>query len=78
MLTKDGWKGFASAKSRHLPKNNELVYFGDEMVDDKWNVGIEPATVYRVVTMIFNFNNYNEADDCSAVEITVEKTNIDQ
>lgn len=78
MKTVDGWKCFATVASKHLPKNGQLVYLGDEVIKDTWNLGIELATVYKVVQRVFCYNNYSEADDCSAVEITVVTTNISQ
>lgn len=78
LLTKEGWRGFASATSSHCPANNELIYLGDEMINDKWDLKIQLSTIYRVIQKVYVFNNYKEQDDCSSVEITVEATSIDQ
>jgi hypothetical protein len=77
IMTNDGWRSFATINSQHLPKQSELIYLGDETIKDtNWNLGIELSTTYRVLQSVVCFNNYNEEDDCSSVEITVEATDI--
>lgn len=65
---------FATVTSRHVPSDGDLVYLGDETLDDKHEQGIEPGTIYQVKERVFCYNDYKKQDDLSSVEISVTRT----
>ena len=65
---------FATVDSKHVPADGDLVYLGDEVLDDKHEVGIETGIIYQVKERVFCFNHYGEKDDLSTVEISVTRT----
>ena len=78
IMTDDGWRCFTTVQSKHLPQNNELIYLGDEtLCKNHKEYNVDYSTVFRVVRRVTCYNHYNNTDDCTSIEITVEKTSYE-